>query len=225
MVSQDGSDEPQCLNYSLNAPCKTSAYPINQGFSAICLHGKFYKMSETIELSNITSLSMIHIFCKHCSIEYSEFNISCITGTDCSISFFDIELARSIFSSSNIYITFRNVTLKETCIQDLHYHDYPFENVNNQIYFEKSSVSCTEAYRCGFDLANIATKVSLVHSELYNFRIDIKTSQLIFAISNSFITMPNINYCPGNRTGTLCGACEEGFSISILTGVCTPDNH
>ncbi len=32
------------------------------------------------------------------------------------------------------------------------------------------------------------------------------------------------NYCPGNRTGTLCGACQEGFSVSILTGTCTPDN-
>ncbi len=32
------------------------------------------------------------------------------------------------------------------------------------------------------------------------------------------------DYCPGNRTGTLCGACHEGFSIAILTGACTPDS-
>ncbi len=28
------------------------------------------------------------------------------------------------------------------------------------------------------------------------------------------------DYCPRNRTGILCGACQEGFSISILTGKC-----
>ncbi len=31
------------------------------------------------------------------------------------------------------------------------------------------------------------------------------------------------NYCPGNKTGILCGACQEGFSVSILTGACTSD--
>ncbi len=30
-------------------------------------------------------------------------------------------------------------------------------------------------------------------------------------------------YCPGNRTGTLCGSCQAGFSVSILTGACTSD--
>ncbi len=29
------------------------------------------------------------------------------------------------------------------------------------------------------------------------------------------------NYCSGNRMGVLCGACKEGFSVSILTGACT----
>ena len=32
------------------------------------------------------------------------------------------------------------------------------------------------------------------------------------------------NYCPGNRTVTLCGSCMNGFSVSILTGACSP-NH
>ncbi len=32
------------------------------------------------------------------------------------------------------------------------------------------------------------------------------------------------DYCTGNRTGDLCGACQSGFSVSILTGVCIPDN-
>ncbi len=30
--------------------------------------------------------------------------------------------------------------------------------------------------------------------------------------------------CAGNRTGILCGACREGFSVSILTGECLPNS-
>ncbi len=33
------------------------------------------------------------------------------------------------------------------------------------------------------------------------------------------------NYCAGNRTGDLCGACREGFSVSILTGNCVRDEN
>ncbi len=33
------------------------------------------------------------------------------------------------------------------------------------------------------------------------------------------------DYCAGNRTSTLCGACQEGLSVSILTGACTPDTQ
>ncbi len=32
------------------------------------------------------------------------------------------------------------------------------------------------------------------------------------------------NYCADNRTGTLCGSCKRGFSISILTGKCMHDS-
>ena len=33
------------------------------------------------------------------------------------------------------------------------------------------------------------------------------------------------DYCAGNKTGTLCGECQEGFSVSILTGACTPNSN
>ncbi len=33
------------------------------------------------------------------------------------------------------------------------------------------------------------------------------------------------DYCAGNKTSTLCGACQEGFSVAILTGACTPDSQ
>ena len=42
--------------------------------------------------------------------------------------------------------------------------------------------------------------------------------------SNSSICS-SYDYCAGNRTGILCGACREGFSVSILTGTCTPDSQ
>ena len=31
------------------------------------------------------------------------------------------------------------------------------------------------------------------------------------------------DYCAGNKTGILCGGCQKGFSVAILTGACTPD--
>ncbi len=33
------------------------------------------------------------------------------------------------------------------------------------------------------------------------------------------------DHCEGDRTGVLCGACQMGFSVSILSGVCTPSSH
>ena len=38
-------------------------------------------------------------------------------------------------------------------------------------------------------------------------------------------TCLSYEYCAGNRTGILCGTCQEGFSVSILSGSCTPDSQ
>ncbi len=32
------------------------------------------------------------------------------------------------------------------------------------------------------------------------------------------------DYCEENRTGILCGSCRDNFSVSILSGVCTPNS-
>ncbi len=46
-----------------------------------------------------------------------------------------------------------------------------------------------------------------------------------YCCSGSDSTICNVyDYCPGNRTGTLCGACKVGFSVAILTGACNPDS-
>ncbi len=33
------------------------------------------------------------------------------------------------------------------------------------------------------------------------------------------------DFCAGNKTGILCGSCQDGFSVAILTGSCTPDTQ
>ncbi len=33
------------------------------------------------------------------------------------------------------------------------------------------------------------------------------------------------NYCTGNRTNVLCGVCQDGYSVSIITGKCIPDDE
>ncbi len=33
------------------------------------------------------------------------------------------------------------------------------------------------------------------------------------------------DYCAGKKTGTLCGACQDGFSVAILTGSCTANTN
>ncbi len=35
----------------------------------------------------------------------------------------------------------------------------------------------------------------------------------------------NYNTCAGNRTGDLCGSCEQGYSVAILTGSCTNNKN
>ncbi len=39
------------------------------------------------------------------------------------------------------------------------------------------------------------------------------------------LTIRLLASCTGNRTGALCGSCREGFSVSILSGACTPDGQ
>ncbi len=35
----------------------------------------------------------------------------------------------------------------------------------------------------------------------------------------------HFDFCAHDRTGDLCGVCQEGFSVSILTGLCMPDSE
>ncbi len=41
---------------------------------------------------------------------------------------------------------------------------------------------------------------------------------------NSGKACKGYDYCAQNRTGILCGVCKKGYSVSILTGICHPDD-
>ena len=47
-----------------------------------------------------------------------------------------------------------------------------------------------------------------------------------YCCSNTEDSMCNVyDYCRGNRTGIICGACQAGLSVSILTQKCIPDSQ
>ncbi len=191
MVSPQGNDTSQCLNYTLNFPCKTAAFPVNQGFSSICLKGTFTNISESLELSYILhQQSELNIICKECSVQDSEFNISCMSDFMCRILFGNFTMIRSVLNLRNIFITFRNATLEDSIVQDLGYFH---QNGNNQIHFQNSTLSCTEALNCGLNLGDIsATKIVVISSALYNFRLNISMSELILVFSHVSIIRPSI---------------------------------
>ncbi len=192
MVSPDGIDEPQCLNYSIYTPCRTLSYPINQGFSSICLHGKFYNISDDARISYCSDkATIIKIFCKECQLMNSEITLSCQVNAVSQIYFADVLMKNSIVRLYNINIIFSNVTLEQSFIQDFSYFS---EKGNNQIQFEDSTLSCLEPGNCGLSFTNInAVKIIIVRSHLHSFRLELSTSQLIFICHETYMTMTSMN--------------------------------
>ena len=192
MVSPDGTDEPKCLNCSTNTACKTLSYPINHGFSSLCLHGKFYNISETLELFyQIDRETDINILCKECLLLNSEITLSCKSDKMYEMMLRDIIVKESTIRLSNIHIIFSNATLEQTLIQDF---PYCSEKDNFQIQFEFSTLLCFEPGNCGLFLTIIsAAKVIFIQSRLNNFRVYISISQLIFISHDTQINLPRIN--------------------------------
>ncbi len=181
MVSPDGIDGPQCLNYS--TPCKTSGYPIEQGFTAICLHGTYYNVSE-----HVTERTDINMVCKDCEIINSEFTFSCISEKICKISIVHVTIKYSTIRLGNVQVTFSNVTLEQSLIEDL-----INDTGNKQIQLYDSNLICFEQNNCGIHLENItAAKVVFKRSHLSNFRIECSISQLILVFYQTDIIMPSI---------------------------------
>ncbi len=191
MVSPGGTDEPQCLTHSTKTACKTPNYPIIQGFTSLCLHGTFYNMSENIEISYQTDLTPnITIFCKACLLINSEITLSCQVDM-CRIFLRDIIVNYCAIRLHNIYITFSNVSLKQTQIQNVPYYS---EGGNNQLWFEKSNMSCFEYGYCGLYLTNVSSvKVTFLLSYLSNFILEFFSSQLMLICHETNITFPIVN--------------------------------
>ncbi len=189
MVSPDGTDEPQCLNYSANAACKTLSYPINQGFSSFCMYGTIHNLSVDMVIDQQHG---IHVLCKGCSLIDSEINLSCNRGMTCSISFQNFSIRGCTIKLSNIYIAFRNAILEDTLIHD---NSNLSESAGyNEIHFENSTLSCHEPTECGLHLANTdAAKLVFTRSHVNQFGLDISVSQLMLTIYETDIIMPIIN--------------------------------
>ncbi len=189
MVSPDGTDEPQCLNYSTNTACKTLRYPIQSGFSSLCMQGTFYNLSVDIV---IDQQHETHVLCKGCSLIDSEINLSCNRGMTCSISFQNFSTRGCTIKLSYIYITFRNAILEDTIIHN--YSNLSESAGYNEVRFENSTLSCYEPTECGFHLANTnAAKLVFSRSHLNSFRLDISVSQLMLTFYETDIIIPSIN--------------------------------
>ena len=192
MVSEDGIDEPNCLNNPTNTPCRTLSYPINQGFPSVCMYGTFSNLTENIELAHSNNkTSGFNIICKGCLSKSHTINLSCTTVKICTISFHDFEMDGVIIILNNVNVTLRNVILDESVIENLAYLS---ENTYNEIYVENSTLSCYGNTKCGLHLANLtAAKVVFVGCHLYNFRLDISVRQLMLIFYDTFVNMPSIN--------------------------------
>ncbi len=181
------------MNYlTANPACKTISYPINKGFYSLCLRGVFYKISENIRILQQTNLATdVSIFCRECLLINSEITLFCLEVKVCSIYLWGFIVKDSAISFSNIYITFSNVSLQQTLIQDL--ANYSKEG-NNQFWFEKSTLSCFQASNCGLYLKNVrSVQVTFLLSHLKNFILEICTNQLMFICHETNMTMPSIN--------------------------------
>ncbi len=191
MVSPDGTDESMCLNYSPDTSCRTIGYPIKHGFSSICLHGIFYNTSENI-FYPIYEQNRINIFSKNSLSRECEIGLPCESTKPCSIYFWDVKMMQNIIMLSNVNITFRNVIMEETLIQDVS----QLSNIQNmEIYFVNSTLSCFDPYtRCGLDLTNTSViKVLFIGCYLENVMLNIYANQLILIFYETHISLPAIN--------------------------------
>ena len=166
MVSPNGTDGPQCLNYSAKTACKTLSYPITQGFSSLCLHSTFYNKTEDLR---ILYQKDINIFCKECLLINSEITLFCQGVEVCTLFIRDVFLKNSTMRFSGLFINFYNVTLEQPIIQNS--PDYRRKD-NYRLLIENSTLSCLELGNCGLYLTNLSSaKVILVKSYLTNFRL------------------------------------------------------
>ncbi len=192
-VSAKGIDDPLCLIYSSNTTCKTLSYPITHGFESVCLYGVIYNTSESVEVFDTENTYGMNIFCIECLLKDNDIILSCKNGKLCTISLWNLRMKGGTVRLYNISTTFRNVLLHEMFIQD---YSSIYRSGYNELYFYNASLSCDLVPEnvCGLYLGDIrSTKVVIVSSNLYNFKIDISVGQLILIIHDANITLPIFN--------------------------------
>ena len=192
-VSPDGDNAFQCLNYSTNASCRTISYAITHGFSSVCLSGTFYNTKERIEVPPLVHQhNAISIFCNNCLLKDYEIILGCQEDMICNVNLLNCIIEESKIRISNIYVTFRNVSMDDSIISDF---SNSSDNGTNEVHIENSSISCLKSINgCGLHLANISsTKLVVTTSNLDNFKLKISVSQLILIFHKTYIIMPTIS--------------------------------
>ena len=192
MVSAEGRDELLCLNNSTSASCKTLRYPINNGFTSICMYSTFYNATENIEIVYPNDMiTDFNIFCEECSfIRNSVIILSCKGGKICPITFHNLRIESGLIILINVSMRLNNVMLEETVIEG-EFNDT--ESIYNEIHFNNSTLLCYAIRKCGLYLSNIsASKVVFEGSIINNFDLVISVNQLMLMITDSCVTLPKI---------------------------------
>ena len=189
MVSMQGEDEPECLTASWTTPCRTITYIVGSGRNVVCLKGKFQAISEHIEITNNTNGKReITIICYSISSEIVGSKVTLRGKFDQIgyVSFVNFRMISSDIQLRNIHVTFKNVVLEQVNIYDQ-------EKTPNQVYFEKSSLTCFDSETCGLSLLNsTVAKCVISWSYLNNFKLDLNTQSLMLIINDTFIHQSNI---------------------------------
>ena len=187
-VSAEGFDEPRCLNYSTHTSCRTLNYPLNLGFTSVCMYGRFYNMSEQIEVVHSKG---INIFCNECLLKLGEIVVTCKRGKNCAVFLQNFSITGVTIKLRNISLILSSIILHESLIVGISFLN---ESVYNEIRIEYSNLACYESNNCGLHLFNMnAEKVVFVASYLDNFVLDIGVGQLMLIFYDTVVIMPSIN--------------------------------
>ena len=106
--------------------------------------------------------------------------------------------------------------------KQIHMHIYPQEkNSKTQQVNTKACIKCPYGASCSGN--NVVPRQNF-WGYWYEGQLSFQACPVGYCCSgNDKAPCDRFNTCAGNRTGALCGACQENFSVSVLTGRCTPN--
>ncbi len=102
---------------------------------------------------------------------------------------------------------------------------YP-ENISHYQNIPQTSQKCMQCPYGGLCSGNIVLPRPNYWGYWHRSKLNFQQCPAGYCCSGSDITpCKDYNSCTGNRTGTLCGACRNGFSVGVLSGKCVPDSQ